>query len=245
MDRKTFEIVIKENAKILIGRTVKHSVRGSGVIKTIESANTCDDELVLGAIISFKDKECEMVISQGNFERDAETNEFINMAVTELKEIYKQELSAEQFIKADMKKAQLAAKEELRMQQLHQRLQQNYDARKAEKIGATEDEETWLRNHIVSITAEMPDFMVKQFKYDHNPDDNAVRSVDSGRKTSGGYSMKYGYSFKVCFDTADNQPACVASKSRGSKTISDVGFVLDLVYNHGYRFGRKGRVIAD
>lgn len=95
----------------------------------------------------------------------------------------------------------------------------------------------WAARHVVSIRAEMPDFIepwfVKRFgDVPHN-------TVDSNKKTANGFAMKYGLSMCIRFneDIPENFKIRFSSTNQNKRIINTINVVLDLVENWGFKFG--------
>lgn len=95
----------------------------------------------------------------------------------------------------------------------------------------------WLAENVNSIYACIPDFADRWFESQFGHE--AVRTViDTNRKTSGGYSMKWSPSFSVTVKSTKNMPCELYEYFDGKKKANNTQFVFDIVENYGFSFGR-------
>lgn len=100
----------------------------------------------------------------------------------------------------------------------------------------------WLVKHIGTMTAQMPDYLVTAFKK-HFGEDTECTAIDSKKRTSGGYSMKWTFGFKATLRKAENIPAELTPYLNSTgKAIANTSFIFDLVDNYGFQFGKKQNV---
>lgn len=96
----------------------------------------------------------------------------------------------------------------------------------------------WIAKHVGTIRAEVPDFAARWFETHFGF--TAVKTVvDSKKKTSGGFSMKWNPSFSISFKDTKDMPITLQQKCNGKKSINDTAFVFDLVDNYGFKFGKE------
>lgn len=95
----------------------------------------------------------------------------------------------------------------------------------------------WLARHVTHIDASMPDFMEARFESEFGKQEHST--VDSDRKTSGGFPMRWAFSGKVSVDETDDMPPSLQRVFKGEKTACDSAFALALVRDHGFSFGKK------
>ena len=95
----------------------------------------------------------------------------------------------------------------------------------------------WLAENVTSIYACIPDFADRWFESQFGHE--AVRTViDTNRKTSGGYSMKWSPSFSVTVKSTENMPCELYEYFDGKKKANNTQFVFDIVENYGFSFGK-------
>lgn len=101
-----------------------------------------------------------------------------------------------------------------------------------------DDELEWITKHVSTISACIPDYLEGWFVKTFG-EDAPKKVVDSRRKTSGGYSMKWNPSFSISFTDIDDEiPVSLKNKLVKNK-INDTAMVFDLVENYGFKFGKN------
>lgn len=105
-------------------------------------------------------------------------------------------------------------------------------------LQTSENEIDWISNHVKNITATIPDYLEdwfnKTFGYD-----TPKNVVDSKKKTSGGYSMKWNPSFSILFKDIDDAIPISLKNKLVKNRINDTKLVFNLVQNYGFSFGRS------
>jgi hypothetical protein len=96
----------------------------------------------------------------------------------------------------------------------------------------------WLAAHVGTITAKLPDYLGDAFKK-YFGDDAVCTLVDAKKKTSGGYSMQWAWSFKASLKKVDEVPEVLTQYlSTSGKDLSNTEFIWDLVEDYGFKFGK-------
>lgn len=100
----------------------------------------------------------------------------------------------------------------------------------------------WLTKHAGPVTASLPDFLDDAFKK-YFGEDTPHTVIDSKRLTSGGFSMKWNFSFKASLRKAENIPAALHRyMSTAGNHLASTSFIWDLVEDFGFKFGKKQSV---
>lgn len=99
----------------------------------------------------------------------------------------------------------------------------------------------WLARHVGTIRAEIPDYLQKSFEQ-HFGGDVTPYVIDSKKKTSGGFALKWGVGMLARFSSKDLTPVpsiLTRYLDQTGKLISNTAFVRDLVDDYGFQFGKK------
>ena len=99
----------------------------------------------------------------------------------------------------------------------------------------------WLAKHVGTISAAMPDYLVKSFENYFGTEANP-KVIDSKKRTSGGHPMQWALSMtaSLCGKDKDSIPRSLAKYlNTTGKAIANTSFVWDLVDNYGFQFGKK------
>lgn len=96
----------------------------------------------------------------------------------------------------------------------------------------------WLRSHVISIRASLPDYLLPAFRARFGAYYEPV-AVDSSRRTSTGYKMKYTCSFTLYYDAGEEVPAGILRVSRYPGLIANTALIFGLVEDYGFRFGKS------
>lgn len=96
----------------------------------------------------------------------------------------------------------------------------------------------WLASHIKTVSAALPDYLEDSFIRYFGAD--TPRSVvDSSKKTVGGFSSQWSYSFNAGLRDPDNAPVLIQENMNPtSKRINSTSFLWELIDNMGFRFGK-------
>ncbi len=92
------------------------------------------------------------------------------------------------------------------------------------------DYETWIRDNITSIQAEVPDFLAKWFTT-HFPEAEFT-TVSNKVKTSGGYMKKWSISLRAKVKDPSSAPQFILDKMNDKNIITDTQFLFDLAINY-------------
>lgn len=97
------------------------------------------------------------------------------------------------------------------------------------------DSDDWVSGNIKCITAQVPDFLDKWFR---KVFPNASYTViDSHRRTSGGYKMKWGLSLSAVVKRPETAPSWIRPKIKGNK-ITDVETLFNIAINNNVKIGK-------
>lgn len=139
---------------------------------------------------------------------------------------------------------ELAKKQEIKRQAHMQHILENLKSVQVASIRGDDDFYValgWLTKHIGTISASIPDFVEPWF-ISRFGTSTTYTIIDSTRKTTGGFSMKWNPSFSVSLKKlkeTDCIPLILAEKAMGKKKINDTEFVFDLIENYGFTFGKS------
>lgn len=104
----------------------------------------------------------------------------------------------------------------------------------------------WLTKNARYVKAEIPEFAVRWFQkvFGNVP----FKEIDSTRKTTGGYSMKWNPSFRLGVSSKVTVPAGLTDKFNGTQ-LNSVSFIYQLVNDFDFEFTDKpqdlNRIIAN
>lgn len=143
------------------------------------------------------------------------------------------ELAAKKAI-YEAKQAELKAKEKLAKRIA--KSQEKFARELKTKVSVDADPVEWLRNNTTSIIATVPTHLEKVFKAQFP--DAEYNLVDSSRKTSGGYSMKWSCDFRLTLKKdATNIPSSLAIYIKDNK-IHNTSLIATLVRDEDFKFGK-------
>lgn len=100
---------------------------------------------------------------------------------------------------------------------------------------AHSDSDDWIKDNIKCISAQVPDFLSGWFRRVFP--DASYSVVDSHRRTSGGYRMKWGLSLSAAVKHPETAPSWIATKIKNGR-VTDVGTLFDIAVNNGVRIGK-------
>lgn len=97
----------------------------------------------------------------------------------------------------------------------------------------------WLAKHVGTITAVMPDYLETAFaKYFGVK--TGTKLVDSKKRTTGGYSMQWTFSFRASLKKHESVPSILVPYLNDSRNaITKTSFIWDLVAGYGFKFGKE------
>lgn len=101
----------------------------------------------------------------------------------------------------------------------------------------------WLTAHVGTVQAAIPDYLQSTFEARFGTDANPY-VYDSKKKTSGGFRYQWsaGFHARLKKKGLTTIPAMLANyisdTVNSSKTIMDTAFILDLIENYGFQFGK-------
>lgn len=97
----------------------------------------------------------------------------------------------------------------------------------------------WLAKHTGTVSAALPDYLADEFKTYFGPE-TPCRVVDSRKKGPAGWTSQWTKSFAVSLKKPDAIPAFLTQYLNPKGTaITDTNFVLDLVDQYGFKFGKS------
>lgn len=265
---KTYEIS-KENyndvlfdvnlnlAAYLTGKPIGSKAYGDGLItevKNIQFAQNKEPAVIVQ--IQFAEKQSTYYLTVGLATKalvlsDEIMEELIQYlgVIRELDTYFQAEFVAKALIEKAERDAQLAAqkaeeeakKKEIKRQAQMKKVLDNLKGISRSAIRSDDDFYValgWLAKHIGTISASIPDYTEAWFVSRFGAD-ATYNKVDSTKKTTGGFSMKWNPSFSVSFKASDDCiPLIIAEKAIGKKKINDTAFVFDLIENYGFAFGK-------
>lgn len=265
---KTYEIS-KENyndvlfdvnlnlAAYLTGKPIGSKSYGDGLItevKNIQFAQNKEPAIIVQ--IQFAEKQSTYYLTVGLATKalvlsDEIMEELIQYlgVIRELDTYFQAEFVAKALIEKAERDAQLAAqkaeeeakKKEIKRQAQMKKVLDNLKGISRSAIRNDDDFYValgWLAKHIGTISASIPDYTEAWFVSRFGAD-ATYNKVDSTKKTTGGFSMKWNPSFSVSFKASDDCiPLIIAEKAMGKKKINDTAFVFDLIENYGFAFGK-------
>lgn len=97
----------------------------------------------------------------------------------------------------------------------------------------------WLAKHVGSMTATIPEYLQQSFERCFGTE-ASPRVIDSKKKTVGGYSMQWSFSFKATLCKVETIPAILSQYlSNSGNAITNTSFIWDLIDKYGFCFGKK------
>lgn len=104
-------------------------------------------------------------------------------------------------------------------------------------IKIEQDPIEWLRTNVISISATIPSHLEKSFLKQFG-EEAPYTLIDSSRKTSGGYSMKFGPSFRLTVKK-DTPIHPALTKLFRDNIMNDTSFIARLVKRYDFHFGKQ------
>ena len=96
----------------------------------------------------------------------------------------------------------------------------------------------WLAKHVGTVSAALPDYMADEFKGYFGPD-TPCRIVDSKKKGPAGWTSQWAKSYSVSLKKPEDMPSLLTKYLNPKGTaLTDSDFVLELVDNYGFQFGK-------
>lgn len=148
--------------------------------------------------------------------------------------------------RAEKLAAEKTAKEEVKFLAKQKKVIEELDRAIGQKKIAQEDFYTdlgWITKNIGTINAQIPDFAESWFVR-HFGADAPKNVIDSKKKTSGGFAMKWKPSFSISFKNIKTAPVSIQKKLTGKSKINDTEFVFNLIENYNFKFGKVQNVDA-
>ena len=97
----------------------------------------------------------------------------------------------------------------------------------------------WLAKHAGTVTAALPDYLENEFK-GYFGSETPCRVVDSKKRGPSGYQSQWTKSFSVSLKKPGLIPNLLTEYLNPKRTaVTDTGFILDLVDNYGFKFGKE------
>lgn len=240
LEKSTFDLndFVKDLGDEFNGKSIIHKKFGKGVIKSFSAS--------VGVIVrvDFKDGEVK------NLSWDAcMKNNLLeaDSVIDSMRPIYDSYDTILKEIEAD-KRVEAQKQKELREKEIEaQKEKEKYDEYvKNQTIRANDflknshddvhsDSDDWIKDNIKCITAQVPDFLDKWFRKVFP--DASYTAIDSHRRTSGGYKMKWGLSLNATVKHPETAPSWIAAKIKGNK-ITDVETLFNIAINNNVRIGR-------
>jgi len=95
----------------------------------------------------------------------------------------------------------------------------------------------WLAKHTGTVSAALPDYLEPTFRKHFG--DAPCRVVDSRKKGPAGWTSQWTSSFAVSLKKPESIPALLEQYlNPARKALTNSEFVLDLVDNYGFKFGK-------
>lgn len=269
VNRENYQEVLEEIKNELnetfIGEKVKSPKYGEGTIKEINDivfyGKHADVPIGIAAQVAFEEEIRSFYINlaiKTNFIvlYNVELKDVIKDAMVELEkvadvqyQVHLEEIEKELEVRKIVKEAELATKKEYEARQKLQKKQEkilndlNKIKRKSVSVENTfYNDLGWIAGHVGSISAQIPDYLENWF--DNRFGKTSSKTViNSLRKTSGGFAMKWNPSFTISFKKVKDEeiPASLYSQIKRNK-INNVGFVFDLIENYGFTFGKTQNI---
>lgn len=263
LDKKI--ILLKANLiEVAEGAEIDHSVFGKGIIYEVDTYTSKKTTYAICDFDDGKDSHTFDLFSAFRNEYITTTNEDLLKLVNKLKEVEKERLKV--FVKQTelqdilaaererlyqltvearnrskeeaKKQAKLAKKKETAKKKFDSLV---YEAKKAGlDVNDTDVVIGWLAKHTKNIIARMPDFLEDKFVATFGDVEHIV--TDSNKRTVNGFPMQWAFSGHITVDTLDSMPPVLESKFNKKKTLNDSTFVLGLIWNYGFTFGKKQNV---
>lgn len=243
---------------------IDHLVFGKGIIYEVDTYTSKTTTYAICDFNEGKDSYTFDLFSAFRNKYITTTNEDLLKLVNELKEVEKER--AEVFIKQSELQGILAAERERLYQLTVEAQKRNKEeakkqaklARKketakkkfdslvleAKKVGLDINDTDvvigWLAKHTKNIIARMPDFLEDRFVATFGDVEHTV--TDSNKRTVNGFPMQWAFSGHITVDTLDSIPPVLENRFNKKKTLNDSAFVLGLIWNYGFTFGKKQNV---
>jgi hypothetical protein len=97
----------------------------------------------------------------------------------------------------------------------------------------------WLAKYSSAINAVLPDYLEDAFKR-HFGTEVPCRVIDSKKKSPGGWTQQWSWSFTASLKKPENIPVLLSEYlSSTGKAIVSTSFIWDLVDHYGFQFGKK------
>lgn len=248
------ETFLKNLNIILVGQSCTSLKHGLGTVVAIDGFSTAQTGITdIMVKIDFNGNSASYylytALENGVISFDKNVLDNINGLKPEfdavLKAIKERRLQLEKERMQAERERRLAEEAELEKQKREQKIrlmQSNAAALKNHPIALTNDFYTalgFLAKHVKTISANVPDFLESWFTKTFPGQTYTL--CDASKKTSGGFSMKWGLSLTASLKDINDDTELPEKISRLVKNnkINDTQFVYDLVYQFGFSFGKK------
>lgn len=246
------------------GAEIDHLVFGKGIIYEVDTYTSKTTTYAICDFNEGKDSHTFNLFSAFRNEYITTTNENLLKLVNELKKVEKEELklsvkqtelqgilAAErerlyQLTVEAQKRNKEEAKKQAKLAKKKETAKKKFDSlvSKAKKAGLDVNDTDivigWLAKHTKNIIARMPDFLEDKFVATFGDVEHTV--TDSNKRTVNGFPMQWAFSGHITVDTLDSMPPVLESKFNKKKTLNNSAFVLSLIWNYGFTFGKKQNV---
>lgn len=262
----TMEEVLNDLNEMLKGKPVNTVKYGSGKIEEVKEltfslASTPQEELRVVVQLACETGNPVFCLNIGLRSHAIDLGEELTAAFFEyslilielarLKKEAKREFLRLEYEKAEKERAEKAAaakaaKEEAKLLVKQKKAIEELDRAIKQKKIAQEDFYTelgWITKNIGTITAQIPDFAESWF-VGHFGVSAPKNVIDSKKKTTGGFAMKWKPSFSISFKNVETAPASIQKRLTSKSKINDTEFVFNLIENYNFKFGKVQNVDA-
>lgn len=100
----------------------------------------------------------------------------------------------------------------------------------------------YVAKHAGTVSAALPDYLESAFK-SHFGSEVPCRVVDSTKKGPAGFTSQWTRSFSISLKKPESVPTYLSEYLNPTgKAITDTDFVLDLIENYGFKFGKEQNI---
>lgn len=240
LNKETFDLdeFAKSLGEEFNGKTVVHKKFGKGIVKEFSTSTG----------ILFRVDFEEGGIKGLSWDACMKNNLLESDSVSDsMKSAYDSYSTILKEIEADKRVETQKQKELMQKEAEEQKEKEKYDAYVKNQISRADDylknshddphsdSDDWVKDNINCITAQVPDFLDKWFRKTFP--DASYTIIDSHKKTSGGYKMKWGLSLSATVKYPETAPSWLASKIKGNK-ITDVETLFNIAVNNNVKIGK-------
>lgn len=242
LSKKTFEL-----ANELVGKMVADKNAEIGVITSIDAYVELFKALDIKVSIDFNGNIRNVALFKAVeskaitfLDEDVSLVEIVNSVREDENQVIVEEENAEKLREETYKKIReekdLKAKEEKEFEKKNKMIEKYHSL---SKLYLPVDKETmmslgWLAKHTTSISAQVPKFVSGWFASNFPGVKYTV--VDTDKKTSGGFPMKYSSSFSISLDSEKAPTAYLLDRIKNKK-INDTDLVYMIIRSYGFNFG--------